>query len=109
MVPLKLSLFVGAKIQKAQKGKKILGEREGGGREGERERENSKTVILKGGSVRSIWTCLTASPCYVTSTNKHNQRERHTYREKDRQTDRHIDRQTNRGRDTERESTRSIT
>ena len=31
---------------------------------GERERENSnlKTVILKESSVRSIWTCLTASP-----------------------------------------------
>ena len=40
----------------------------------EREREensNSKTLILKDSSVRSIWTYLTASPCYTTNTNKH--------------------------------------
>ena len=30
---------------------------------------NSKTVILKDSSIRSIWTYLTASPCYTT--NKH--------------------------------------
>ena len=45
------------------------------GRKKERERENlnshSKTLILKGSSVRSIWTYLTANPCYTTNTNKH--------------------------------------
>ena len=40
-------------------------------RERERERENSKTLILKDSSVRSIWTYLTASPCYTTNTNQH--------------------------------------
>ena len=32
---------------------------------------NSKTLILKDSSVRSILTYLTASPCYTTNTNKH--------------------------------------
>ena len=32
---------------------------------------NLKTLILKDSSVRSIWTYLTASPCYTTNTNKH--------------------------------------
>ena len=32
---------------------------------------NSKTLILKNSSVRSIWTRLTASLCYTTNTNKH--------------------------------------
>ena len=39
-----------------------------------REREensNSKTLILKDSSVRSIWTYLTGSSCYTTNTNKH--------------------------------------
>ena len=40
-------------------------------RERERERENSKILILKDSSVRSIWTYLTASPCYTTNTNMH--------------------------------------
>ena len=40
-------------------------------RETETETENSKTLILKDSSVRSIWTYLTASPCYTTNTNKH--------------------------------------
>ena len=35
----------------------------GAERERERENSNSKTLILKDSSVRSIWTCLTASPC----------------------------------------------
>ena len=35
----------------------------------------SKTLILKDSSVRSIWTYLTASPCYTTNTNRH-ERER---------------------------------
>ena len=45
---------------------------EGGGRGGKatngvRERElNSKTLILKDSSIRSIWTYLTASLCYTT-------------------------------------------
>ena len=33
---------------------------------------NSKTLILRDSSLRSIWTCLTACPCYTTNTNKHN-------------------------------------
>ena len=40
-------------------------------RERERENSNSNTLILKNSSVRSIWTYLTASPCYTTNTNKH--------------------------------------
>ena len=32
---------------------------------------NSKSLILKDSSVRSVWTCLTASPCYTTNANKH--------------------------------------
>ena len=37
------------------------------------ENSNSETLILKDTSVRSIWTCLTASPCY--STNKEDKEE----------------------------------
>ena len=37
---------------------------------------NGKTLIPKDSSVRSIWTSLTASPCYVTNTNKHNTTDR---------------------------------
>ena len=33
-----------------------------------KKRKNSKTLILNNSSVRSIWTCLTASPCYSTNT-----------------------------------------
>ena len=40
-------------------------------RDTENSDSNSKTLILKDSSVRSIWTCLTASPCYATNTNKH--------------------------------------
>ena len=32
---------------------------------------NSKMFILKDSSVRSIWTYLTASPCYTTNTHEH--------------------------------------
>ena len=43
-------------------------------RERERKRENlnsnSKTLLLKDSSVRSIWTYLTASPCYTTNTER---------------------------------------
>ena len=49
----------------------------------QRERENSNTLMLKDSSGRSIWTYLTASPCYTTN--------------RDRQTDR----QTERGRETD--------
>ena len=39
-------------------------------RERERERNSiSKTSVLKDNSVRSIWTYLTASPCYTTNIN----------------------------------------
>ena len=48
--------------------------------ERQRENSNSKTLILKDSSVRSIWTYLTASPCYTTNTNKH-KRERERERE----------------------------
>ena len=41
-------------------------------RERERELETRKLLILKDSSVRSIWTYLTANPCYTTNTNKHN-------------------------------------
>ena len=40
-------------------------------RERENSSSNSKTVILKDSSVRSIWTYLTARPCYTKNTNKH--------------------------------------
>ena len=33
----------------------------------EKERD-SKTLILKDSSIRSIWTYLTARPCYTTNT-----------------------------------------
>ena len=51
----------------------------------ERERASSKTLILKDSSVRSIWTYLTASPCYATNTNKQRERERDTDRQRQRQ------------------------
>ena len=64
-----------------------------------RERESSKSLILKDSSVRSIWTYLTASPCYTTNTNK----------QRDRETDRQTDRQTDRDRrQTDRESSKSV-
>ena len=40
----------------------------GGGGGGGRGDSNSKTLILKDSSVRSIWPYLTASPCYSTNT-----------------------------------------
>ena len=49
-------------------------QKEGGTRGGRGERggnSNSKTVIFKDSSVRSIWTYLTASPCHCTNTSKH--------------------------------------
>ena len=69
---------------------------------GARERENSKTLILKDSSVRSVWTYLTASPCYTTNTNKH---DNITNKERERQTDRvrHRERETETERDRERE------
>ena len=66
----------------------------------DRENSNTKTLIPKDSSVRSIWTYLTASPCYTTHTNKHD----YTTREADRQTSRQADRQAGRqaGRQTDR-------
>ena len=74
----------GRKRQREGNGGWRDGEREGQtGRErgGERERrrkrqthtenENENTLILKDCSVRSIWTYLTASPCYSTNASKH--------------------------------------
>ena len=55
----------------------------GGGWGGGGEYSNSKTLILKDSSVRSIWTYLTASPCYTTNTNKHDERERERERERE--------------------------
>ena len=37
----------------------------------EEEKLELETLILKDNSVRSIWTYLTASPCYTTNTNKY--------------------------------------
>ena len=81
----------------------------------ERENSNSKTLILK-----SIWTYLTASPCYTTNTNKHGYTTNRNYKHKrergrDRQTDRdnrqtdserETDRQTDIDRETERQTDR---
>ena len=50
--------------------RKAVGGREGG-REGERENSNSQTLILKDSCIRPMGTYLTASPCYTTNTNKH--------------------------------------
>ena len=49
-----------------------------------RQNSNSKTSVLKDSSVGSIWTYLTASPCYATNTET----------ERDRQADRQTDRVT---------------
>ena len=63
-------------------------------RERERERElklenfrtgNSKTLILKNSSVRSIWTYLTVSPCYFTNTSKHDDITTNKERERERE------------------------
>ena len=64
--------------------------------ERERENSNSKTLILKDSRVRSIWTYLTASPCYSANTN----RACHRQTDRDRQTDRQTDTETERQRQT---------
>ena len=64
-------------------------------REQERENSNSKTVILKDSSVRSIWTYLTASLFYTTNTNKHD----NTTREREREMGRERETETERGRE----------
>ena len=57
--------------------KRQTGTTEGQDKDGKRPKQtgnsnsNSKTLILKDSSIMSIWTCLTASPCYTTNTNKH--------------------------------------
>ena len=49
-------------------------------RETDRQREtensisNSKTLILKDSSIRFIWTCLIASPCYTAKTERERER-----------------------------------
>ena len=54
-------------------------------RQRDRENSNSKTLILKDSSVRSIWTYLTASPCYTTKTNKRDKTtNRYSRRERER-------------------------
>ena len=58
---------------------------------------NSKTLILKDSSVRSIWTYVTASPCYTISTKSTTtlqERQRQTERQTERQTDRERERET---------------
>ena len=80
-----------------------------GGRGGD---SNSKILILKDSSVRSIWTYLTASPCYTTNSNKHNNTANRYYKlhrvptnvqkhRRERQTDRQTDRQTGTDKETE--------
>ena len=81
-------------------------------RQTDRQRElnsNSKTLILKDSSVRSVWAYLTASPCYNTNINKHDnitnkERDREKQTERDRETDTERQRQT--GTETERERER---
>ena len=51
---------------------------------------NSKIFILKDGHIKSIWTYLTACPCYTTNTNKQDYTT---------QTDRQSERQRQRDRD----------
>ena len=68
---------------------------------------NSKTLILKDSSFRFIWTYLTASPCYTTNTNKHdNATNRETERDRQTDTQRHTERQTETQRDGGREEGR---
>ena len=74
-------------------------------REGEGGNSNSKTLIIKDSSVRSIWTYLTASPCYSTNTNKHGYTTNRYY-ERDRQTDRQRQRDRQNERQTETETER---
>ena len=78
----------------------------------ENSNSNLKTLILNDSSVRSIWTYLTASPCYTTNRNTKDtegQRERDRDRERQRQrqrqreteTDKQTDKQTDRQTETE--------
>ena len=53
--------------RQSQAGKQITKDKNNGNpKETER---NSKALILKDSNITSIWTCLTASPCYTTNTN----------------------------------------
>ena len=85
-----------------------------------------KTSILKDSSVRSIWTYVTASPCYTANKNKHDYatnryyksankqlvnavsqscyRETESERERERERDRQTDRQTETDRQTDRQT-----
>ena len=49
------------------RGAGVVRERE---RERGRERERTRKLILEDSSVRSIWTYLTASPCYTTERDR---------------------------------------
>ena len=49
-----------------------------GCREGGRENWNWKTLMLKDSSVRSIWTYLTASPCYTSERERSRKGKRET-------------------------------
>ena len=51
-------------------------------RQTDRENSNLKTLILRDSSVRSVWTYLTASPCYTTNINKKD-RDREPERERE--------------------------
>ena len=73
---------------------------------------NSKPVILKDSSIRFIWTCLTASRCYATNTNKHGystntnthtHTHTHTHTQTETETETETDRQTDRQTETDRQ------
>ena len=48
-------------------------------RDRQRENSNSKTLIHKDSSVRSIWTYLTASPCYSNTSKQEREYPGHMY------------------------------
>ena len=70
-----------------------------------KERTRTRNIIIpKDSRVRSIWTYLTASPCYTTERERERGREvDYRERERERETDRDRDRQTDRQRDRDRE------
>ena len=54
-----------------------------------RERETElENLILKDSSIRSIWTYLTAGPCYTTNSRYHNRRSRRSRGEREREGER---------------------
>ena len=57
-----------------------------------RERETElENLILKDSSIRSIWTYLTAGPCYTTNSRYHNRRSRRSRGERERERERERD------------------